>query len=89
MRNIRTNWKKRNQWSWSPIVFTETCGFWIKVQIEVENHLVRGGQSEDKYGRGEDGDEVDKEKRVRLEQLVTTSQTVVLRLAPWMMIISV
>ena len=59
-------------------------GFGSRLKYKRWNHLVRG-KSEDEHGRREDGDEVDEEERVRLEQLVATSQTVVLRLASWMM----
>ena len=59
-------------------------GFGSRLKYKRWNHLVRG-KSEDEHGRREDGDEVDEEERVRLEQLVATSQTVVLRLASWVM----
>ena len=50
---------------------------------------MQSSQSKDKYKGGKDGDEVDEKERIRHEQMETTSQAMVLRFTPWMMIIMI
>ena len=50
---------------------------------------MQSSQSKDKYKGCKDGDEVDEKERIRHEQMETTSQAMVLRFTPWMMIIMI
>ena len=50
---------------------------------------MQSSQSKDKYKGCKDGDEVDEKERIRHKQMETTSQAMVLRFTPWMMIIMI